>query len=96
MTKMIRRGQYTRNVSEEIAPPIKENTRGKKFISQDYSTTYILRKKTLTTTFCKIHWHIPSLPKFYLLQALAYLNSFLFPISYINFLCTNFQICSVV
>lgn len=30
MTKMIRRGQYTRNVSEEIAPPIKENTRGKK------------------------------------------------------------------
>uniref|UniRef100_A0A8W8LLE5 protein-tyrosine-phosphatase n=1 Tax=Magallana gigas TaxID=29159 RepID=A0A8W8LLE5_MAGGI len=27
MTKMIRRGQYTRNVSEEIAPPIKENTR---------------------------------------------------------------------
>lgn len=52
MTKMIRRGHYTRNVSEEIAPPIKENTRGKKIIS-DYSTTYILRKKTLTTTFCK-------------------------------------------
>lgn len=53
MTKMIRRGQYTRNVSEEIAPPIKENTRGKKIISQDYSSTYILRKNTLTTTFCK-------------------------------------------
>lgn len=45
MTKMIRRGQYTRNVSEEIAPPIKENTRGKKIISQDYSTTSILRKR---------------------------------------------------
>ncbi|XP_078324907.1 receptor-type tyrosine-protein phosphatase alpha-like [Crassostrea virginica] len=29
MTKMIRRGQYTRNVSEEISPPPKEGTRGK-------------------------------------------------------------------
>lgn len=55
MTKMIRRGQYTRNVSEEIAPPIKENTRGKKIISQDYSTTYILRKRLSQQHSVKIH-----------------------------------------
>lgn len=96
MTKMIRRGQYTRNVSEEIAPPIKENTRGKKNYITRLQYNFYIAKKTLTTTFCKIHLHIPSLPKFYLLQALAYLNSFLFPISYTNFLCTYFQICPVV
>lgn len=73
MTKMIRRGQYTRNVSEEIAPPIKENTRGKKnsaTILYCIQLRYCVKRqneRTLIATFCKNHWHPPPLPKFYII-----------------------------
>lgn len=82
MTKMIRRGQYTRNVSEEIAPPIKENTRGKKnsaTILYCIQLRYCVKRhneRTLIATFCKIHWHpSPLFLNSILLQAMTYLNS---------------------